>query len=1053
MKPGERDARSVSESERKMQNTTKRLKPFVEITAIASLALVLWCAPAVGETKAEEILTSAGVTGPLVVHIGCGDGKLTALLGAGGGSLVHGLDSEAKKVRAAREHISSRGIYGRVSVDRFDGRNLPYIDNLVNLVVCEHLCAVAMDEVMRVLVPGGVAYVKADGRWNKTVKPRPGEIDDWTHYLHGPDNNAVSQDTIVGPPRRMQWTAPPRWARSHEGAPSIQGVVSVAGRLFYVHDEGPVGMVDKRFPSKWSLVARDAFNGIQLWKRDIGSWADPNTYWLHCTPTPNRRIVAEDDRVYAALGADRAVTVFDAATGRTLAVYKGAESVGELVLNEGVLLAARPTAPVRRRKGKSPVAKTAAGGVMALDVATGKRMWSVEGRIAPLSLSARGDVAMFVDGKDVVCTDLRTGKMRWRVASDSGSLVIHAKAVLVLHGKGITAHSPTDGSVMWTHKQSLRGFVGPAELFVIDGMVWPAGTGVGLDLQTGKSKRRISVGVSPGHHHRCHQRKATVNYLLNSKRGVEFFDISGKQGPQLHDWVRGTCRLGIVPGNGLLYTPPHACFCYPGVQLKGFNALAPASGSKSQAAPAKAQRVEKGPAFGEDSKSAIAGSRSDWPTYRHDPERSGRASCKAPAALKQGWKVRLSGSGRLTPPVIAAGVVYVADVDAHQVRALKATDGSDAWTFTAGGRVDSPPTITPIPNRKTGSLCIFGCRDGYVYCLRSSDGELVWRFRAAPSDRRLGACGRIESVWPLHGSVLVRGSLVYVAAGRSSFIDGGISLYALDLKTGEIRHHRQLHDKPMTMENPAGSGPMDMLQGARTDIMVSGAEGIYMSRVQFDDKLTVSPNDSVNKAGRRKTGLHISATSGFLDDTYFNRSFWMYARVWPGYTLATSAPKSGQILAFDDSTTYSVKVFDRRGPGNHFRSGYFRPGSGYLICADDNSNEPQQSSRVKGAEGERPDQIRPMPAKWTRRIPMRVRAMVLADRTLLLAGPPDAIPADDPLAALEGRRAASLMALSTGDGKTIAECKLDHPPVFDGMASAGEALFVVLKNREILCFR
>ena len=1010
------------------------------------LALGLWCGCAAGGIGAEEILTATGVTSGLVVHVGCGEGKLTASMGANEALLVHALDSDAKHISAARKHIASRGLYGRVSADTFDGENLPYIDNFVNLVVCEDLGAVKMTEVMRVLAPGGTAYVKKSGQWRKTLKPRPKKIDDWTHYLHGPDNNAVSQDTVAGPPRRMQWTAPPRWARSHEGAPSIQGVVSSAGRLFHVHDEGPVGMVDERFPSKWSLVARDAFNGVRLWKRDIGSWADPNKYWLYCTPTPNRRIVAADDRVYAALGAGRAVTVFDAATGRTLAVYKDTESVGELVLYKGVLLAARPTAPVRRRKGKSPAAKTATGGVMALDVATGKRMWSVEGRLAPLSLLARGDVAMFIDGKDVVCSDLQTGKVRWRVASTSGSLVACEKAILVLHGKGVTAHSPADGSVMWIHKQSIRGFVGPAEVFVIDGLVWLGGTGIGLDLQTGKIKRRISVGVSPGHHHRCHQRKATVNYLLNSKRGVEFFDISGKQPPQLHDWVRGTCRLGIVPGNGLLYTPPHACFCYPGVQLKGFNALAPAGGSKIEGAAVKASRVEKGPAFGTESKSAVPNPRSDWSTYRHDPARSGCASCKAPAALKQSWKVKLAGAGRLTPPVIAAGIVYVAGVDTHKVHALKAAGGTPLWTFTAGGRIDSPPTVA-------GALCLFGCRDGYVYCLRASDGELAWRFRAAQTNRRLGAYGQVESVWPVHGSVLVRRGLVYIAAGRSSFVDGGISLYALDLETGEIRHQRQLHDKPMTMENPAGSGPMDMLQGARTDIMVSGADSIYMSRVQFDHKLTVSPSDSINKAGRRKTGLHLSATSGFLDDAYFNRSFWMYARVWPGYTLAASAPKSGQILAFDDSTTYSVKVFDRRGPGNHFRSGYFKPGSGYLLCADDNSNEPQQSSRVKGAEGERPDQIRPKPAKWMRRIPIRVRAMVLADRTLLLAGPPDEIPADDPLAALQGRKGAMLWALSTRDGKTIAECKLAYPPVFDGMASAADALFVVLKSREVICFR
>ncbi len=1011
-----------------------------------TIVVALLVLSAEGALAAEKAPEAAGVTRGLIVHVGCGDGKLTAALGAGEGLLVHGLDTDAKNVRAAREHIAAAGIYGKVSVDTFDGENLPYIDNFVNLVVYEDLGSLRMSEVMRVVAPGGAAQVKTDGKWVKTVKPRPREIDEWSHYLHGPDNNAVSSDTIVAPPARIQWLASPRWARSHEGVPSILGAVSAAGRLFHVHDEGPIGMVDKRFPSKWSLIARDAFNGLQLWKRDIGSWTDPNVYWLQFTPTPNRRVVATADRVYAALGDGKPITVFDAATGKTLATYDRTAAVGELVLHKGVLLAARPVARAVRRRGKpakpakSP--KAVHSGVIAIDVATGKQMWSTSGRLSPLSLSACGDAVFYIDGTDVVCADIKTGQAKWRAASDVGSLVIDEKAILVLHAKGITAHLPKDGSVMWSRKQNIRGFVGPAELFVIDGLVWPAGSGVGLDLLTGKIKRRIQVGSSPGHHHRCHQRKATVNYLLNSKRGVEFFDISGKKAPLLHDWVRGTCRMGLIPGNGLLYMPPHACFCYPGVMLKGFSALAPAS--KTKPADAKISRLKKGPAFGKIPKSNSKSE--DWPTYRHDSARSGNASRAAPTALKPGWSVKLPGSGRLTPPVIAGGILYVASVDTHQVIARKAADGSPVWSFTAGSRVDSPPTIA-------GGLCVFGCRDGYVYCLRASDGALVWRFLAAATDRRLGAFGQLESVWPVHGSLLVRDGVIYAAAGRSSFVDGGITLYALDLATGQVRRKKQLYDKPMTVDNGGGSGSMDMLQGAKTDIMVSGPESIYMSRVQFDEKLTVSPSDSINRQGRRKTGLHLSATSGFLDDTYFNRSFWTYARVWPGYALATGAAKSGQILVFDDKTTYSVKVFERRGPGNHFRSGFFETGSGYMICADDNSNESVQSTKIKGAEGERPDQIRSEPPKWTRRLPVRVRAMVLAGDTLLTAGPPDEIPAGDPLAALQGRKGAILTAISTKDGKTIAESKLAHPPVFDGMAAAGRSLFIVLKNRQIVCFK
>ena len=111
------------------------------------------------------------------------------------------------------------------------------------------------------------------------------------------------------------------------------------------------------------------------------------------------------------------------------------------------------------------------------------------------------------------------------------------------------------------------------------------------------------------------------------------------------------------------------------------------------------------------------------------------------------------------------------------------------WIATGGrdGRVrlyrtealDQAPTVLD-------GLVLFGCRDGSVYCLRATDGELVWRFRAAPDDRRVVSYGQIESVWPVHGSVLVQDGMVYFAAGRSSFLDGGIIVYALDAKTGSV---------------------------------------------------------------------------------------------------------------------------------------------------------------------------------------------------------------------------------------------------------------------------
>ena len=78
---------------------------------------------------------AAGIQGGVIVHVGCGDGRLTAALHANDSYLVHGLDADAKNVETARKHIQTLGLYGPVSVAQWDGQRLPYIENFVNLFV------------------------------------------------------------------------------------------------------------------------------------------------------------------------------------------------------------------------------------------------------------------------------------------------------------------------------------------------------------------------------------------------------------------------------------------------------------------------------------------------------------------------------------------------------------------------------------------------------------------------------------------------------------------------------------------------------------------------------------------------------------------------------------------------------------------------------------------------------------------------------------------------------------------------------------------------------
>ena len=1011
----------------------------------------------------KKILADAGYTGGLIVHLGCGDRRLTAALHTGDGSVVQGLQSDPGRVAEARRHIQDLGLYGNVSVDVFDGKRLPYADNLVNLLVVEDPADVPQSEMLRVLVPGGAA-VTLDAKHapvDSLRKPWPAEIDAWTHFLHDASGNAVSSDRRVGPPRRLQWDGGPRWSRSHETDMSLTAAVTSGGRLFHTIDEGPVGIHEtpqprRRLPDKCSLVARDAFNGIVLWKRPMVGWGSAawdadRWHWgkgdqLWSSPlTLPRRLVASGDRIYVTLGFRAPVSELDAATGKTLREFPETDAAEEIVSSEGILVVR-----VRDVSSSSPRRES----ITALDLESGSLLWQLPVEaVCDLTLAASAGRVCFHTTQELVAVDLRTGKPLWKAAdappsrrpTTEGTLVMADDVVLFAAGPRVEARSTDDGELLWSGKTN-TSFRGMPDVFVIDGLAWVGTlTTTGLDLATGKVARQIEPGhlYTGGHHPRCYRGKATEDYLLWSKRGVEFLDLKSDRHMR-HDWVRGTCRYGIIPANGLLYAPPHPCFCYPGVKLTGFNALAPArdeglgardegQGRREEIAP----RLEKGPAY-----QALTPGPSplipsaDWPTYRHDNARSGCAGTEVSTDIERKWNTPLGG--KVSPPVLADGRAFVAEVDAHRVTCIDARDGSRQWSYTAGGPVDSPPTI------HRGRV-LFGCTDGSVYCLRAQDGELAWRFRAAPSERRIVSYGRLESAWPVHGSVLVENDKVYFAAGRSSFLDGGIYLFALDAATGQVRHRARLDGPWPDLSAPCGRA--HEMDGSKNDILVAAGGELFLTQNVFDLELRPLESPKIAKWGARRTDLHLVATGGFLDDSGFDRLYWMHARRWPGLYVAVGAPKAGQILVFDEETTYGLHTFTTK----FSRSPYFAPGTeGHELFADFSDNEPVLPE--ESARRERGTMFRERPPKWSVQIPVRARAMVLAGKTLFLAGPPDVIDERDPYGAFEGRKGGLLWAVSTVDGTRLAEYTLETPPAFDGLIAAGERLFLTTADGCVSCW-
>jgi hypothetical protein len=503
-----------------------------------------------------------------------------------------------------------------------------------------------------------------------------------------------------------------------------------------------------------------------------------------------------------------------------------------------------------------------------------------------------------------------------------------------------------------------------------------------------------------------------------------------------------------MPANGLIYAPPNACACFGKVKTPGFFAAAPQRGKDGHMPFAKEPALQKGPAGDDAAKTQNAPG--DWPMYRHDAARSGTVTTAVPSELKRRWSAPVGG--RLTQPVIAGGTVFVAATDAHTVFALDAADGKPRWQFTAGGRVDSAPTL------HDGRVC-FGSADGYVYCLRASDGALAWRFRAAPQERLVSAYGQLESVWPCHGAVLVQNGMLYATAGRSTYLDGGIVLYALDPATGkELARHVVTYLDPdtgkQTGKEGRAVGAFDM-EGTTSDVLSGDGESVFLKHLRFDK--------NCQPVAERKP--HLFAVTGFLGEEWFVRSFWTIAEItgagWGNWTTPTNSAPFGRILCVTDGYVYGYgRVKIASGATGHKADAYHLFGRSRTAAAPPPVEPPKAARKGAGKKAENAPGL--PPPVWSDTQSLIVRAMVLAGDNLVVAGPPDVGQKDekvlafsnekDALAGFEGRKGVVLRIVSAKDGAKRFETPLTAMPVFDGMAAANGAVFIALQDGAVECW-
>jgi outer membrane protein assembly factor BamB len=372
---------------------------------------------------AEQILKTTGVKGGFCLVLGSDSGRLAFELAKRSQLKVYGIEPDEKKVAESRRRLLAAGFYGhRVTIHHADLNDIPYSNYFADLIVSESALRTGKvpgepARIARHLKPvGGVmcfghpSGMKSDakkaietwlaetklgdqsktehkGNWITLTRGRLPGAGDWTHLYGNPGNIASTEDRRVHGGLGVLWYGDPgpgQMVNRHDGA---VGPLAVNGKLFVQGTD--------------TVMAYDAYNGRFLWK-----FGDKEALRTGVFQNYNPgNLVASQDGLFVMVK-DRCVEL-DAETGKVRRVHslpndkaKGDHEWGYVAYSNGILYG---TATVRkelagklRRRGRKT--NDATDAIFAIDVKTGKHLWTYQGKnISHHTIALGPDKAYFVD--------------------------------------------------------------------------------------------------------------------------------------------------------------------------------------------------------------------------------------------------------------------------------------------------------------------------------------------------------------------------------------------------------------------------------------------------------------------------------------------------------------------------------------------------------------------------------------------------------------------------------------------------------------------------------
>jgi len=760
--------------------------------------------------------------------------------------MVHGWNPDPERVDFARKIADKFSLYGtRAVVETGSATQLPYADNTVDLVLATDfkpgdLKPQTLAEILRVLRPLGKAIVGQEKRsgddlttdalekwlsaekitgaevitddygvWAAITKPPLKGAGNWSHWEHSPDNNPVSEDSVIKAPYMTKWLGMPYYI----SMPAI--TTAAGGRIF-----NAIGHIaHHQREEEWLnvIIARNGYNGTILWTRKL-----PAGYLVH-----RSAFIATDDVFYMIDTDGSGVLMLEPETGNEIGRIDVTGARGQwkwMALQDGVLYGLvggkegdTETMIVRSQLthwswgelSKGYYQKRVPWGfgktLVAYDLAAKKRLWKHDEKTP---IDSRGMVMggerifLYCPDSRIVGLDAKTGKELWEnsdpevrklieqegkgLSSTPGfrsmTFCVHTPDALIFQGQtrmNVVSISTSDGYLLWNKKKTTNN---PNALFLDNNVVLGVGkngTTQLIDPTTGDVRGDLGFTKRS-----CARLTGTSDSLFcrGWPDGLTRYDREKKK-VIFNGAFRPGCNDGVVAANGLLYTGPWPCDC--NLMILGRIALASAGDFRFDHVATNDANLQRDKYFRifKNAAGAVGVDARDWATYRGSNSRGASTSVATPLDVGKVWGFQPGYAYRPTPVTTAGasstvrGLVFQSGDDG-KVRAIDATSGALQWSFLTGGPIMQPPTIAH-------GRAYFGSGDGYIYCIEASNGVLKWRFRAAPVERRIPVYEKLSSTWPVHTGVLVEDGVAYAAAGIIDY--DGTYVYALDAETGELK--------------------------------------------------------------------------------------------------------------------------------------------------------------------------------------------------------------------------------------------------------------------------